>query len=335
MNAELKNHQIILASRPKGMPDTSNFRLNETTIPEPSSDEVLIKSLYLSVDPYMRGRMNDRPSYIPPFQLDKPLIGGVVGKVLESKSTDFQKDDIVQGMLPWSEYSVAKSKDLHKLDPTLAPISTALGVLGMPGMTAYFGFLDIGRPQPRDTVVVSGAAGAVGMIVGQIAKLIGCRVVGIAGGNEKVEYLVKDLGFHAAVNYKNKDFAEELKKACPMGVDIYFDNVGGMVTDEVFKLINKNARIIICGQISMYNLENPDVGPRNLWIVLTKTALVKGFMVYDYSNFFPEGIKQMANWIKEGKIKYHENITEGLENAPKAFLGLFKGENIGKQLVKV
>lgn len=335
MTAKTANRQIILKSRPKGMPDQSNFQIREIQVPQPKDDEVLIRSLYLTVDPYMRGRMNDAPSYIEPFQLNQPPTGGVVGKVVESKSNKFKPGDIVTGTLEWSDYSVAKSKDLQKLDPSLAPISTALGVLGMPGLTAYFGLLDMGQPKAGDTVVVSGAAGAVGMLVGQIAKIKGCRVVGIAGADDKVDYLLKDLKFDAAINYKSPKFAEELKKACPKGVDVYFDNVGGDITDAVMPLINKFARIVVCGQISMYNLEKPDIGPRHFRLILVRSATVRGFLIFDYADRYPEGIRQMAQWIKEGKIKYRETITEGLENTPKAFIGLFKGENIGKQIVKI
>lgn len=335
MSTKQANRKIILVSRPKGMPEQANFSLSESPVPQIKEGEVLIRSLYLTVDPYMRGRMNDRPSYIAPFQLNQPPVGGVVGKVIESKNPGFKVGDVVEGFLEWADYSVSNGKELQKVDPQLAPVSTALGVLGMPGMTAYFGLLEIGKPQKGETVVVSAAAGAVGMLVGQIAKIKGCHVVGIVGSDEKKDYLIKELGFDAAVNYKKKEFSQELQKACPKGVDVYFDNVGGDVTDAVIKLINPHARIVLCGQISMYNLEKQDVGPRNLWILLTKSATMKGFLVFEYGKRFPEGIKQMAQWIKEGKIKYRENIIQGLENTPKAFLGLFKGENIGKQLVKV
>lgn len=329
------NRQIVLAKRPIGMPDLSNFSLKEVEMPLLKNGEVLVRSLYISVDPYMRGRMNDRASYVEPFQLNKPLSGGVVGEVEGSQDPNFKPGDFVLGYLDWADYNAVPGHELRKLDPALAPISTALGVLGMPGMTAYFGMLDIGQPKPGETVVVSGAAGAVGTIAGQIAKIKGCKVVGIAGSDDKTGYLVRDLGFDAAINYKKEGYDKDLKKACHGGVDIYFDNVGGVISDHVIRLINKNARIVLCGQISMYNLDRPDMGPRNYWILLTKSALLKGFIVTDYEKRFPEGIRQMAQWLREGKIKYHENIVEGFENAPEAFLGLFRGENIGKQLVKV
>ena len=329
------NREVILLSRPKGLPDASLFAIRESEVPHIREGEVLIRTHYLTVDPYMRGRMNDRPSYIAPFQLNQPLSGGVVGKVTESKNPRFRVGDIVTGMLNWADYNVSDGKGIQKVDPDLAPISTALGVLGMPGLTAYFGFLDIGAPKAGETVVISGAAGAVGTLVGQIAKIKGCRVVGIAGSDDKVDYLVRELKFDAALNYKKPEFAAELKKACPQGVDIYFDNVGGDISDQVIHLINKQARIVLCGQISMYNLDKPDQGPRNTWLLLTRSALMKGFIIFDYHERYPEGIKQLAEWLKEGKIRYKETVAEGLESAPHAFIGLFKGENIGKQLVKV
>ena len=240
------NRQIILSSRPDGEPTDKNFAIREQPVPEPKNGEVLIRTLYISVDPYMRGRMNDRPSYIPPFKLGEPLTGSVVGKVVESKTPDFKVGDFVNGFLEWADYSIAKRQDLHKLDPSIAPISTALGILGMPGMTAYFGLLDITKPKAGETVVISGAAGAVGSTVGQIAKIHGCRVVGIAGSDEKVKYLTEELGFDAAINYKKANYVDDLHKACPKGVDIYFDNVGGDISDNVLKMINDNART--CGE---------------------------------------------------------------------------------------
>jgi NADPH:quinone reductase len=329
------NRQIIFISHPKGLPDESNFELRKVSIPKIKNEEVLVRTLYLSVDPLMRDRMNEPASYFPSFELGHPCNGGVVGKVIESNSSDFTAGDIVEGYLDWADYSVAYARNLKKIDPTVAPITTALGVLGMPGMSAYFGLLDIGQPKQGETVVVSAAAGAVGSLAGQIAKIKGCRVVGIVGSDEKKEYILKQLGFDAAINYKKPDLAAELKKACPSGVDVYFDNVGGDITDTVFPLLNYHARVVICGQISIYNRDKPDIGPRKFWMLLYKAALAKGFMVYDYLDRYPEGLQQMAKWIKEGKIKYRENIIEGLENAPRALIGLFKGENIGKQLVKV
>jgi NADPH:quinone reductase len=333
---EQVNRQILLASRPQGMPTEENFRFVESAIPSPVEGEVLVKTLYLSVDPYMRGRMNDAKSYVPPFALNEVISGGIVGEVAQSQTPDFAEGDIVVGNLGWQEYSIADKNQVRKIDSTIAPVTTALGVLGMPGLTAYFGLLYIGQPKEGETVVISGAAGAVGMVVGQIAKIKGCRVVGIAGSDEKNRYLVDELGFDEAINYKTTDnMKDALKKACPNGVDVYFDNVGGEISDAVMKLLNFNARIPLCGQISLYNLEKQDVGPRVQTQLLIKSAMMQGFIVSNYSAHFKEGATQLAQWVAEGKIKYTENIVEGFENIPKAFLGLFSGENLGKQLVKV
>jgi hypothetical protein len=280
--------------------------------------------------------MSDRKSYVAPFAVNEVMNGGVVGEVVESRATAFKPGDIVTGQLPWQLYSVAGAGELRKVDPNLAPVTTALGVLGMPGLTAYFGLLDLGKPREGETVVVSGAAGAVGMTVCQIAKIKGCRVIGIAGSDEKNEYLEHELWVDRTINYKTAaDMKQALKDACPGGVDIYFDNVGGGVSDAVLPFINQGARIIICGQISLYNLEPPDVGPRPQPYLLVKRALMQGFIITDYAPRFGEGVKQLAQWLSEGKMKYAENIVEGFENTPRAFLGLFSGENLGKQLVRV
>lgn len=334
--SEAVNNQILLSSRPVGVPTRDNFTFIKSSIPEVNDNQLLIRTLYLSVDPYMRGRMNDQKSYIPPFQLDQVITGGVIGEVIETKSSEFQVGDVVLGLLGWQNYSVVDAGEVQKINTNIAPITTALGVLGMPGMTAYFGLLDIGQPQAGETVVVSGAAGAVGMLVGQIAKIKGARVVGIAGSDEKVQYITEELGFDAAINYKTTPNMQlALEKACPNGVDVYFDNVGGPISDAVLSLINQGARIPLCGQISLYNSEKQDIGPRVQVQLLKKTATMKGFLVTQYTDRYHEGMTQMAQWIKEGKIKYSENIVEGLENVPEAFLGLFTGENTGKQLVKV
>ncbi|MED4729896.1 NADP-dependent oxidoreductase [Aneurinibacillus migulanus] len=330
------NQQILLAGRPSGMPTKENFAFKEAPIPEIGVGEVLIRTLYLSVDPYMRGRMSDRKSYVPPFPLNEIIVGGIVGEIIESRADDLSKGDVVIGNLGWQLYNVANTAEVRKIDPTIAPISTYLGVLGMPGLTAYFGLLDIGQPKEGETVVISGAAGAVGMIVGQIAKIKGAHVVGIAGSDEKIDYITQELGFDVAINYKTTDnIRQALKEACPNGVDVYFDNVGGEISDAVLSLLNHGARIPLCGQISLYNLEKPDVGPRIQSQLLINSALMKGFIVSDYAKQFKEGAFQLAQWVQEGKIKYKENIVEGFENTIDAFLGLFKGENIGKQIVKV
>ena len=330
------NRQITLAARPVGYPEESDFELVEKPVPVPGEGEILVRALYLSVDPYMRGRMNNVKSYVPPIQIGEVMGGGVVGEVLKSNNPNFQEGDIVEGLLGWQEYAISNGQGLRKIDPEIAPLSTALGVLGMPGLTAYFGLIDICDPKPGETVVVSGAAGAVGSLVGQIAKIKGCRVVGIAGTDEKVDYLVNELGFDAAFNYKTTDdYFQKLQELCPAGIDVYFDNVGGEITDAVFRLINTKARISICGQISQYNLEQPEMGPRLLWTLIVKQARVEGFLVFQFADKYAEGIHQMARWLKEGKLKYTEEIAEGIENAPQAFIGMLKGQNTGKQLVKL
>jgi NADPH-dependent curcumin reductase CurA len=330
------NRQITLANRPAGFPSESDFKLVTTDMPKAGYGECLVQGLYLSVDPYMRGRMRDAPSYAPPLKIGEVMAGGVVGRVLESRYEGLKPGDIVDGYLGWQEYAVVPGKDLHKVDPSLAPISTALGVLGMPGLTAYFGLLDIADPKPGETVVVSGAAGAVGSAAGQIAKIRGCRVVGIAGGDEKVRHIIDDLGFDAGLNYKTtQNYSAELKRLCPNGVDVYFDNVGGATTDAVFPLLNLHARVSVCGQISQYNDEAPELGPRLLWHLIVKRARVEGFLILDYAARFREGLQQMAQWVREGKIRYRETIVEGIENAPRAFLEMMRGKNIGKQLVRL
>jgi NADPH:quinone reductase len=330
------NRQILFVKRPTGKPDESCFKLITSEIPRPTNGHVLLRTRFLSVDPYMRGRMNDRRSYVAPFQLNEVLTGGIVGEVVESKSNNFVKGNFVVGNLGWQDYSIASEKEVRKIEPEIAPVSTALGVLGMPGLTAYFGLLDIGQPKQGETVVVSGAAGAVGTIVGQIAKIHGCRVIGIAGSDKKTIYLVNELGFDAAINYRTvPNLRKALKEACPAGVDIYFDNVGGDISDAVISLINNNARIPLCGQISLYNDEQVSMGPRLQPRLLTFSAIMQGFIVHNYENRFDEGICQLADWLKEKKLKYAENVVEGLENAPTAFIGLFAGDNLGKQIVKV
>lgn len=331
----MQNKEIVFASRPTGMPTLDNFKIADADIPELNDGDVLVRTLYISVDPYLRGRMREGRSYVPPFEVGQVIESGAVGKVVESRAPEFQAGDIVTGMLGWRLNNTVKASALRKIDPRVAPVTTALGVLGMPGLTAYFGLLDIGQPKEGETVVVSGAAGAVGTTVCQIAKLKGCRTVGIAGSDEKNRYLTEELGVDAAVNYKDAGMKEALKAACPGGVDIYFDNVGGEVSDAILPLLKHGARLIICGQISLYNLGQPDVGPRPQPYLLVNSALMKGFIINDYAARFPEGIKQLAEWVAAGKLNYAETIVEGFENTPKAFIGLFSGENLGKQIVKV
>lgn len=331
-----QNRSIYLTSYPKGLPTESNFKTVESTVREIQDGEVLVQTLYLSVDPYMRGRMSGRRTYIDPFPLGQVVTGGVVGRVVESKHPKFQVGDHILGnSLGWQDYSIAKGEWLNHL-PAGIPLSKALGVIGMTGLTAYFGLLEIGQSKEGETVVVSGAAGAVGMTVGQIAKLKGCRVVGIAGSDEKVRFLKEELGFDEVINYKTtSNIYTDLKQACPDGVDIYFDNVGGEISDAVYRLLNRYARVPLCGQISGYNLETPDIGPRITPLILIKSALVKGFIVSDYQDQFPEAIRTLAKWYMTGQLKDQESIVEGLENTVSAFLGLFEGKNIGKQIVKV
>jgi len=330
----MQNKEIRLASRPAGMPTLDNFNTVNTVVPQPKDGEVLVRALYISVDPYLRGRMREGRSYIAPFEVGQVIESGAVGEVLQSRSPEFQPGDIVTGMFGWRLYNTANASSLRKV-PAGAPISTALGILGMPGLTAYFGLLDIGQPKEGETVVVSGAAGAVGMTGCQIAKIKGCRVVGVAGSDEKNLYLKEELGVDVAINYKEGDTRLAVKQACPNGIDVYFDNVGGAVSDAILPLLNQAARIIICGQISIYNLDQPDIGLRPQTYLLVNSALMKGFMITGYAARFSEGIRQMAQWLSEGKLKYAETIVEGFENTPRAFIGLFTGENLGKQIVKV
>jgi len=330
------NKQITLAQRPNGLPKESDFRLAESPVPTPSAGEILVRALYLSVDPYMRGRMNDVKSYAPPIKIGEVMVGGAVGQVMESQNPKFQKGDIVEGFFGWQTHAVSDGKGVRKIDPNLAPISTALSVMGMPGLTAYFGLLEIGKPLAGETVLISGAAGAVGSVVGQIAKIKGCHVIGVAGSDEKVDYLVGGLGFDAAFNYKTtEDYFKKLKELCPDGIDVYFDNVGGAITDAALKLINVKARVCVCGQISQYNLAKPEMGPRFLWKLIERRARVEGFLVFQFADRYAEGLRQLAEWHKDGKVKIREDIVEGIENAPRAFIGMLEGRNTGKQLVKI
>lgn len=343
MISTMQNKEIRLASRPAGMPTENNFEIRESVVPTPKDGEVLLRTLYISVDPYLRGRMREGRSYIPPFEVGQVIVSGAVAEVIESKSSLFAPGDIISsGSLPWQLYAVARAETLQKVDPRVAPISTAIGILGMPGLTAYFGLLDIGQPQAGETVVVSGAAGAVGTVVCQIAKIKGCRVVGIAGSSDKTDYLLNELGIDVAINYKDANgkksttqLRDELAAACPNGVNVYFENVGGDISDAVMPLIANGARIVICGLISIYNAEAIEVGLRPQPFLLVNSALMEGFIITKYAPRFGEGIQQLGQWLSEGKLKYAETIVEGFENTPQAFIGLFKGENLGKQIVKV
>ena len=329
------NKEIRFASRPAGMPTLDNFKIVDAEVQELKDGEVSVRTLYISVDPYLRGRMREGRSYVPPFEVGQVIVSGLVGEVVESRAPEFAPGDVVTGMLGWRLYNVAKAPELRKVDSRVAPITTALGVLGVPGLSAYFGLLDIGKPKEGETVVVSGAAGAVGMTVCQIAKVKGCRAVGIAGSDEKNQYLTAELGVDAAINYKGPEMRQALKDACPKGVDVYFDNVGGEISDAVLPLINQGARIVLCGQISLYNLDKPDVGPRPQPALLVNRASMQGFIITDYAARFAEGVMNLGQWLGAGKLKYAETVVEGFENTPNAFIGLFSGENLGKQIVEV
>src|SRR5579864_8428535 len=328
------NRQFKLAARPAGLPKESDFSLVEAPLPEPGDGQALVKTSYLSVDPYMRGRITGVRTYADPVNIGDVMQGGAVGQVVKSNSPLLAPGDYVLGQWGWQECAVVDGASVHKLDPKLAPVSTALGVLGMPGMTAYFGFLEICQPKPGETVVVSGAAGAVGSLVGQIAKIKGCRAVGIAGTDQKVAWLTGEVGFDAAFNYKTAgNLVAKLKELCPNGIDCYFDNVGGAVTDAVMPLLNVFARISICGQISQYNATAPEMGPRPFILMLGKQVRAEGFIVSRWMNRTAEGVAQMAQWLREGKLKYREDIVHGFENAPRALIGVLSGDNTGKMLV--
>jgi NADPH-dependent curcumin reductase CurA len=329
------NRQVTLASRPEGLPKDSDFALVETPVPEPEEGYFVVKALTLSVDPYMRGRLRDRKSYAEPVAVGDVMVGESVARVVSSRHPGFREGIYVRGMFGWQEYAVTSGRGVRIINEERAPHSTALHVLGMPGLTAYFGLLDVCEPKAGEIVVVSGGAGAVGSAVGQLAKIHGCKVVGIAGSDEKVAFM-KELGFDAGFNYKTTDnYYAKLKELCPDGIDVYYDNVGGPITDAVFPLLNLHARVGICGQISQYNLEKPDLGPRILWHLIPQRAKVQGFLVFDFVKRHDEALQKLGDWVAEGKLKYRESYTDGLENALSAFRGLFDGANIGKQLVRV
>jgi NADPH-dependent curcumin reductase CurA len=332
----MKNRTIIFKKRPEGKPSVECFRTEETTVPDIKEGEVLLKTNYVSVDPYLRGRMSDRKSYTSGFNLGEPMSSGIIAEVTESKNPDFKAGDFVNGLLYWSEYQTSSGEGLIKVDPNAAPLSAYLGMFGMPGLTAYLGLMEIGKPQKGETVVVSGAAGAVGSVVGQIGKIMGCRVVGIAGSDTKTEMLKNEFGFDEAINYKTtKNMQKAIAEACPDGVDIYFDNVGGEISDGVMMNINQFARVPICGAISQYNETRMTTGPRMQSVLLINRALMRGFIVNDFAPKFPEATKQLSQWYAEGKLKLKETVVEGFENIPDAFIGLFEGENIGKMVVKI
>ena len=326
---------ILLGQRPVGLPKLSDFKFITESIPEPSEGELLLETQFVSVDPYLRGRMNDVKSYIPAFELNKPISSGIVAKVIASKSKNFQVGDFVTGMLPWKEKQISNGQGLMKVDPRIAPLSAYLGVLGLTGLTAYLGLMEIGKPKKGETLVVSGAAGAVGSIVGQIGRILEMRVIGIAGTDEKVELLKSDFGFDEGINYNTSgNMVEELARLCPDGIDVYWDNVGGSISEAVLFNINKFARLIQCGAISMYN---DTTFPKSISVhsfLVRNSALMQGFIVFDYESKYPEAILALSQWLHEGKLKNVETIREGFDNIPQAFIDLFHGKNKGKMVVR-
>lgn len=330
------NKTILLEKRPVGKPALSDFKLITEEIPVPVSGEVLLKSMFVSVDPYLRGRMKDVKSYIPPFELHQPIISAVIAEVTDSKNDKFRKGDHVSGMLPWKVWQISNGKGLRKIDEQGIPLSAYLGVLGMTGLTAYFGLLEIGKPQKGETLLVSGAAGAVGGIVGQIGKIMGLRVVGIAGSDEKVALLKSSFGFDAGINYNaTGNMSKAIAGSCPDGVDIYFDNVGGPISDAVLLNINTYARIVVCGAISVYNETSMPKSMAYQPFLIRNRALMQGFIVSDFADRFPQATLTLAQWLQEGKLKNTETIREGFENIPQAFIDLFDGKNKGKMSVRV
>jgi NADPH-dependent curcumin reductase len=332
---ELVNHAFRLASRPIGLPTRENWELTEEPLREPGEGEAVVKVLYISLDPAMRGWMSDMPSYIPPVGIGDVMRALAVGKVVDSRHEGFEPGDYVSGLLGVQEFAVVDARGLNKVDPSLAPLPVYLSALGMPGLTAYFGLLDIGKPEPGQTVVVSGAAGAVGQIVGQIAKIKGARAIGIAGGAEKCSHVLDRLGFDATIDYKSEDVPTALRETCPDGIDVYFDNVGGEILDAALARLARHARVVICGAISQYNSTEGVRGPSNYLSLLVHHASMTGFVVSDYGARYGEALPEMAGWLSRGELKSHEDIVDGLESFPDALLMLFSGENTGKLAVRV
>jgi NADPH-dependent curcumin reductase CurA len=330
----LVNRQFRLASRPQGMVTRENFEVVQEPVAEPGGGEVLVKTQYISLDPAMRGWMAEGRSYIPPVQIGEVMRAGMLGEVIASAGERFSVGDHVTGWLGVQEYAVCPESAVFAVDPAAAPLTTYLGALGMPGMTAYFGLLDVAEPKKGETVVVSGAAGAVGSVVGQIARIKGCRAIGIAGGPEKCEWVAGELGFDACIDYKSADVARALREHCPEGIDVYFDNVGGEISAAVHARLNVGARIAICGQVSQYNAVRPEPSFHPGLLIVFR-AKMQGFLVSDYAARFDEAARRLARWVAEGKLQWREDVTDGLENAPRAFLGMLRGENRGKALVKV
>jgi NADPH-dependent curcumin reductase CurA len=331
-----QTREFRLARRPRGLPGDDVFDLVETEVPDPESGQVVVETLYLSVDPYMRDRMREGESYADPWEVGDPLRGGAVARVVASEADNLEAGDVVVGNLYWAEHAVVDAAGLTQVDPSRGPLSAYLGVLGMPGRTAYFGMTQVAEPTPGDTVFVSAAAGAVGSAAGQVAKLAGARVVGTAGSDEKVEWLTDELGYDAAINYKDTDdYMAAIDEVAPEGIDCYFDNVGGPISDAVFTRLNVGASVAVCGQISLYNAESVPTGPRKLPGLIETRATVEGFLIRDFADQFEEATRRLGQWVQTGDIQYRETTFEGLENAPDAFRGLFEGENVGKMVVAV
>ncbi len=329
------NKQLILNERPKGMPDGNTWVLKESPIPEIQEGEFLIQNHYISLDPAMRGWINDSKSYIEPVQIGAVMRAGSIGKVIQSKNQNFQVGQTVTGWNDVQQYAVSNGENVYPVDDSQVPMTKFLGVLGMPGMTAYFGILDVGKITEGDVVVVSGAAGAVGSVVGQIAKIRGCQVVGIAGGKKKCDYIVDELGFDAAIDYKSQNVFDAIKETCPKGINVYFDNVGGEILEAALSRLRKHARVVLCGAISQYNNIDNMKGPRNYMSLLVNRATMQGMVVMDYADQFPMAMQQMAGWMLEGKLQSNESVYEGIENFQETFKRLFTGEKLGKLLLKV
>lgn len=332
------NRRVLLKSRPRGWVTRENFEFDEVPVPEPEEGQILVRNVYLSVDPYMRGRMNDVKSYIPPFALGEPLQGGVVGQVAASRNGKFAEGDWVSGMLGWESHSLSNGDGLQKVNPALAPLSYHLGILGMPGMTAYVGLVGIAELSEGENVFVTAASGAVGSVVGQIAKNMGCYVAGSAGSDAKVAFLTEELGFDAGINYKTASSPiAAVREACPKGIDVHFENVGGPMLEAAIFNMRQNGRIALCGMIADYNAEVSELpsGPRGLFVLIARSVRMQGFVVFNYPDLCRDWVKQGAAWLAEGKIKYRESVAAGLDAAPAAFIGMLKGENFGKQIVRL
>jgi len=329
------NRHVLLDARPVGLPKAGDFRIETGPVPEPGTGQVLVRNLWMSVDPYMRGRMSDRKSYAPSFEIGKTMEGRAIGRIVKSNHPTLKEGAVVSSMLGWREYFVSTGEGLNLVDPGL-PLSAYLGVLGIPGFTGWYGLKHIGRPKAGETLVVSGAAGATGSLVVQIGKILGCRVIGTAGTDDKCHYVTRELGADAAINYRMPgDLFEALREACPKGIDIYFENVGGPLLDMVLRQVNPSARIPLCGMISQYNLDPPDSGPRHLFSMIGNRVLMQGFIISDHLSLYPEFLAEAGAWLRSGRIKREETVVDGIENAPKAFIGLFSGENVGKMVVRL